>query len=96
MAPLPASAGAAAQGQFKNGVDLVRHILARVASAVLEVWASPALPSAGPPVVAAIVSVSAANGRWLNPYKINRQGLLLCIIRNPWRKRDSCPFSTPS
>ena len=57
VTPLPPSAGAAAQGQHKSGADLVRHVLARVATAVLEVWARPALPSAGPAVVAALVTV---------------------------------------
>ena len=57
VTPLPASAGAAAQAQIKNSADLIRHILARVTSAVLEVWAHPSLPTAGPAVMAALVTV---------------------------------------
>ena len=57
VTPLPASAGATAQAQIKSAPDLIRYILSRVTTAVLEVWACPSLPAAGPAVTAALVTV---------------------------------------
>lgn len=71
MTPLPAGAGPAATAQIRDPLELVRYLLSRVMTTVLEVWAHPSLPLAGPGLTAGLVTVLSHCAQGVSPTATN-------------------------